>query len=104
MGIDDKPIRIQRTCLTLALGGLTARGGVAHAQTAAPQDGASGVALEEVLVTAQKRSETLISVPISITAMSQETLDREGIKDLNDIARNTPSLNISSNNGLGYSN
>ena len=55
-------------------------------------------------MTAQKRSETILSVPISITAMSRDTLDREGIKDLNDIARNTPSLNISSNNGLGYSN
>jgi iron complex outermembrane recepter protein len=95
---------IQRTCFTVALGGLTAWSGVAPAQTAAPQDGASSVALEEVVVTAQKRSETILSVPISITAMSQETLDREGIKDLNDIARNTPSLTISSNNGLGYSN
>ena len=35
-------------------------------------------ALEEVVVTAQKRSETILSVPISITAMSQETLDRAG--------------------------
>ncbi|MFL6606486.1 MAG: TonB-dependent receptor [Steroidobacteraceae bacterium] len=97
-------ISIQRTCFTVALGGLTAWAGVAHAQTTAPQGGANGVALEEVFVTAQKRSETILSVPISITAMSQETLDREGIKDLNDIARNTPSLTISSNNGLGYSN
>ena len=97
-------ISMRRTCFTVALGGVTAWGSVAHAQTAAPQDAASGVALEEVVVTAQKRSETILSVPISITAMSQETLDREGIKDLNDIARNTPSLTISSNNGLGYSN
>ena len=104
MGNDDKMISIQRTCFTVVLGGLTAWGSVAHAQTAAPQDAASGAALGEVVVTAQKRSETILSVPISITAMSQETLDREGIKDLNDIARNTPSLTISSNNGLGYSN
>ena len=98
-------INIQRACLTVALGGWTAWAGLAHAQAAAGPDAAeNGAGLEEVVVTAQKRSESILSVPISITAMSQDTLDREGIKDLNDIARNTPSLTISANNGLGYSN
>jgi outer membrane receptor protein involved in Fe transport len=97
-------INIQRACFTVALGGWTAWAGVAHGQTAAGQNTENEAGLEEVVVTAQKRSETILSVPISITAMSQDTLDREGIKDLSDIARNTPSLTISSNNGLGYSN
>ena len=97
-------ISIQRACFTIALGGWTAWASVvAHAQAAAGEQ-AEGVGLEEVVVTAQKRSETILSVPISITALSQDTLDRQGIKDLNDIARTTPSLTISSNNGLGYSN
>ena len=52
MGHDDKMISIQRPCFTVALGGLTAWGSAALAQSAAPQDGASGVALEEVVVTA----------------------------------------------------
>jgi iron complex outermembrane receptor protein len=97
-------ISIQRACFTVALGGWTAWASVAHAQAVAGAAAQSSTSLEEVVVTAQKRSESILSVPISITAMSQDTLDREGIKDLNDIARNTPSLNISSNNGLGYSN
>jgi len=99
---------IQRVCFSLALGGWTAWVSVAQAQTlaaaAAAQDTAGDVGLQEVVVTAQKRSESILSVPISITALSQDTLDRQGIKDLNDIARETPSLTISSNNGLGYSN
>ena len=89
----------------MALGGWTAWAGVAaQAQTAAGRETDNAVGLEEVVVTAQKRSESLLSVPISITALSQDTLDRQGIKDLNDIARTTPSLTLSSNNGLGYSN
>jgi len=98
-------ISIQRACFTVALGGWTAWASVvAHAQAAAGEQAESAIGLEEVVVTAQKRSESILSVPISITALSQETLDRQGIKDLNDIARTTPSLTISSNNGLGYSN
>jgi outer membrane receptor protein involved in Fe transport len=99
-------ISIQRACFTVALGGwMAGASAAAHAQ-AAPGQGAesAGVSLEEVIVTAQKRSETILSVPISITALSQDALDRQGIKDLSDIARTTPSLTISSNNGLGYSN
>ncbi|HEY6927435.1 MAG TPA: TonB-dependent receptor, partial [Steroidobacteraceae bacterium] len=96
---------IQRVCFSVALGGWTVWAGVvAHAQTVTGEDAASTTGLEEVVVTAQKRSETILSVPISITALSQDTLDRQGIKDLNDIARTTPSLTLSSNNGLGYSN
>jgi len=38
--------------------------------------------LEEVMVTAQKRTENLQDVPISIIAMSGETIDDLGITDL----------------------
>lgn len=96
---------IHRDCFTRAIGAVTIWASIAaHAQGAAGQDAAGSVSLEEVVVTAQKRSETILSVPISITALSEETLDRQGIKDLGDIARTTPALTISSNNGLGYSN
>ena len=60
--------------------------------------------LEEVIVTAQKRTETILTVPISITSLGEAALENRGIKDLNDIARATPSLSITSNNGFGYSN
>ncbi len=66
--------------------------------------GGANDALEEVVVTAQKRSETILSVPISITALGAAALEQRGIRDLNDIASATPSLSITSNNGFGYSN
>jgi iron complex outermembrane receptor protein len=74
------------------------------AQTSTDQQASGTNALEEIVVTAQKRSESILSVPISITALGGDALEQRGIKDLNDIARATPSLTISSNNGLGYSN
>ncbi|MGB8693078.1 MAG: TonB-dependent receptor [Steroidobacteraceae bacterium] len=75
---------------------LTAAGPL-HAQTAAP-GGASASAgeLEEILVTATRRSEALSKVPISVTALSQESMDDRGIKDFQDIARYTPGINFDS--------
>jgi iron complex outermembrane recepter protein len=50
--------------------------------------------LEEVVVTAQKRSENIMSVPISITAVSGATLEALEIKDINDIARIAPGVSL----------
>jgi iron complex outermembrane recepter protein len=50
--------------------------------------------LEEILVTARKQSEPLQDVPISITALSAETLQRSGAESLADIARAVPGLNV----------
>ncbi len=43
--------------------------------------------LEEVLVTAQRRSEKLENVPLSITVASGEQLDRAGVKTLEDLGK-----------------
>ena len=53
---------------------------------------AAAAALEEIVVTATRREENISRVPISITALSQETLDEKGIKDFDDIARFTPGV------------
>src|SRR5690606_1609868 len=49
----------------------------------------------EIVVTATKRSESVSKVPISITAYSQEGLDQRGIRDIRDVANQTPGLDIS---------
>ena len=46
----------------------------AHAQEAAADD--SGSALREIVVTAQKRQESVQSIPIAVTALDQTALDR----------------------------
>src|SRR5580658_1194084 len=51
-------------------------------------------ALQEVTVTATRREESLSKVPISVTALTQETMDAKGIKDFQDIVRFTPGVTI----------
>ena len=64
----------------------------AGAETEAP---AARVSLEEVVVTARKREETLADVPISVTAFSEQTLDRLNIRSFDDYATQTPNLSFS---------
>ncbi len=69
----------------------------APAATAVAQDQteASGdILLEEVLVTARKRTENLQNVPESIQAISSETIIRAGLQGMGDYVRFIPSLNI----------
>jgi iron complex outermembrane recepter protein len=51
-------------------------------------------ALQEIVVTARKEAERLQDVPISMTALSEQTLQRSGAASLADIAREVPALNV----------
>ncbi len=50
--------------------------------------------LEEVIVTAQKRVESLQDVPISVSAMSGEKINEQGIIDLGEMTLFIPNVNI----------
>ena len=50
--------------------------------------------LEEIVVTAQKRSENAQDVPISIQAFSGDALDARGVDDPTDLQRITPGLTV----------
>ena len=50
--------------------------------------------IEQVLVTAQKRTEALQNVPLSVTALDQHDLERMGVERLSDLARQTPGLAV----------
>ena len=50
------------------------------------------VALEEVIVTARKRSENLQTVPISVTTLSAEALENRQITAVEDLGRSVPNL------------
>jgi iron complex outermembrane recepter protein len=50
--------------------------------------------LQEITVTATRREESIARVPISITALTQENIDERGIKDILDVARFTPGVNV----------
>lgn len=57
----------------------------------------------EVVVTAQRREQALSKVPMSITAMNTEMLDKQGIKGLADVGRLTPGLNVGTPDASGES-
>jgi iron complex outermembrane recepter protein len=50
--------------------------------------------LEEVIVTATRRSESLQDIPLNITALSNTMIERDRLTDLVDIARVVPGLTI----------
>lgn len=56
------------------------------------QDG--GFALEEVIVTAQKRAQNLQDVGISVTVLDQKAMSRAGITDISRLELVTPGLNF----------
>jgi iron complex outermembrane receptor protein len=72
---------------------LASGAGQAQEQTQASETGAAG-GLQEIVVTATRREESLSRVPISVTALSQENLDLRGIKDFSEVARFTPGVNF----------
>jgi iron complex outermembrane receptor protein len=67
------------------------------AQTSDP--GASSRGLEEIVVTARKREETLLEVPVSITAFSGDDIVQKGFQNLEDVARLAPGIQYSQMGG-----
>jgi iron complex outermembrane recepter protein len=66
----------------------------AHGQTASPIDGSTP--LDEIVVTAQKRSSTIQTTPISITAVSGDELLARGITNFSNLAHTTPGVSLKS--------
>lgn len=54
--------------------------------------------IDEIIVTAQKRSENLQQVPIAITAFGEETIEKSRIQGLEDVASRTPGFMIGHQN------
>ncbi len=73
------------------LGAITVGACIAVAQ-AQQADTSSGMALEEIVVTAQRREQSIQDVPISVTALSQEQLDAQGVRSVDEVARLTPGI------------
>jgi outer membrane receptor protein involved in Fe transport len=48
--------------------------------------------IEEIVVTTRKKEERLQDVPIAVSAISEEQISRQGVADLDDVVRNTPSV------------
>jgi outer membrane receptor protein involved in Fe transport len=77
--------------------------GIAYAADA-PIAGGSSEVLGELVVTATKQTESVNRVPISVTAVTQEGIEEEGIKTVQDLGRTVPALQITPGNAANGSN
>jgi outer membrane receptor protein involved in Fe transport len=67
----------------------------ALAQTTTPATvTTSDTGVTQIVVTARKRLERLQDVPLSITALSAETLEDAGVRNVQDLSRLTPGLTV----------
>ncbi len=76
--------RIAATLLCAAIGGLTANAALAQ----------SGSPLEEIVVTATKRAQTLQEIPVAVSVTDADTIDKAQILDVLDLQTVVPSLRV----------
>jgi outer membrane receptor protein involved in Fe transport len=90
---------------------LSGSGGAASAQTSATPVGTnanegtktSSGSLEQVVVTAQRRNETVQKVPMTIQAFTGATLEKLNVQTFDDLLKYTPNVTFN-NNGPGQGN
>jgi len=91
-------VSLWRGASLVALMAAATQGGVAAAQ-----DAAAEVGVGDIIVTAQKREQSLQSTPISVTAVSAEALTARSATNIGSIASYAPNLEINSGKGDGGS-
>ena len=79
-------------CATAAIAPLLLAGG-ALAQPRASAGAGSGL-IEEIVVTATRQEQSLSTIPVSVTAFSQARMDTQGVKQIDDLVRLTPGVNL----------
>jgi len=79
-------------CAMLALSA-----GLAAAQTAPATTKQDDTAIAEIVVTAQKRAENLQDVPVSVTALTADTLSARGVNNVLALNNMAPGMRISAN-------
>lgn len=84
---------MKRFASTTIIAGLAGLAGPIAAQTVAPQP-AANAALEEIIVTAQKRTENLQDVPIAISAIGADRIEQLHATRLSDLAAVAPGLSL----------
>jgi outer membrane receptor protein involved in Fe transport len=60
------------------------------------QDATDAGGIPEIIVTAQKRAQSINDVGLTIAALGSDTLEKQGIKSLEDLARAVPGLSYAS--------
>jgi outer membrane receptor protein involved in Fe transport len=87
------------TAIGLALAALSASNARAADASAAADTTDTGATLDAVVVTAQRRSENIKDVPISISVMSAEDIAAQRIANIEDVSRSMPGVSFNSFGG-----
>ncbi|MCH9695986.1 MAG: TonB-dependent receptor [Gammaproteobacteria bacterium] len=82
-----------KTKLSTALLAVAATAGFFATAPSLAQDGAS-TALEEIIVSARKRDESLQDVPVAVSAFGIEEIANRGIRSIEDVAKFSPGLSF----------
>lgn len=94
--------RVQRTCVALTALIIGANAAIAAPEVSAGNTNnnnqVGGPINQEITVTATRRSLSTSKVPESIVAYSQQSLDAQGVRSLEDLATITPGVDFSRNN------
>jgi iron complex outermembrane receptor protein len=93
-----RPVGLAAMVTTLVFAGEPA------AAAAAGEAAAGSNTLEEITVTAEKRSENVQDVPIAITAFSENSLRAKGITDLHGLTGLVPNVNLDQGSPFSGSN
>ena len=79
------------------LAGVALVAGLAATLPAAPvlaQDGGDAGGLEEVIVTAQRKAESVMDVPIAISAVGAEAIERQNVESVEDVLAQVPNVSF----------
>lgn len=87
------------TCATALMAG-TASAQDSVKAAGDPPTQASGVQLEEIVVTAQKRAQNLQDVPVAVSAFTGDSLASRGITNIRELNSLTPGLQIAQGTGV----
>ena len=102
-----KTIKPDLLCSSIALALLLCAGNAAAADSdeagAPPAANSDAVhSLDQITVTARGVSEPLQQMPLPITAMSEQIIEKKGLTDARDIATLSPSFSFKSAYGRGF--
>jgi len=65
------------------------------AESLAQQGDEASLAIEEIVVTARKREESLQNIPIAVSAFDAQAIETRGLQSIDDVSRFTPGLSFS---------
>jgi iron complex outermembrane receptor protein len=89
--------------LTAALAGAATSASAQAAQPAAPRTGVGGVEIGEVIVTAQRREQTLQRVPVAVSTLNAAQIEARQLNNLDQISGIAPNLTITVANNAASS-